>query len=536
MRRFAIASVVTLVGVIGCLGDDPASSSPSSSSSGAEGGTALGAPCNATTPCSGGGVCVDGVCCENACSGVCEACNGEGRCLPVSGAPKHGACNGEATGPCSGTCDGTDRSACKYPEVACGPAPSCAGGTVTPASHCKAGSCEALPTQKCSLGCFQEGCLGVKQVAAGSLHACALLTDGKVRCWGSNTSGQAGQDPATDPVKSPVEVAGLSDVKAIAAASSATCALMADGTVSCWGYNGGGQLGRGAGTDTTPHYKSAPVTGISGATFLSTGVGAHFCAIVAGGEIRCWGGNDYGQLGNGTTASPGSTTPVVVCQPPASSSSCTPSAGATFVTAGDRHTCAIFAGDKVACWGRGTSGELGRATSANDKYPDFVAPSLAAKYLSAGKQQTCAVDATGAVECWGTNDEGSLGNGSSTGTVVAPTPVCTKDDCTTHLAGSTAVTTFAASSCAISSGAVKCWGTNTGGQLGDGSATSSQTVAATSAILTGAEYVASGGAVHFAVVTEGANRDLRCWGNETSYECGVGKATVPRKTPVSPAW
>ncbi len=472
------------------------------------------------------------MCCESACNGVCEACDAAGKCMPVSGAPKHGKCDGDASGPCAGTCDGTMRDACTYPDVECGSA-SCAAGTATLAPRCKAGTCPAPTTQKCTLGCFEDGCLGVQQVAAGYYHTCALLTDGKVRCWGANDYGESGQGTTGTgaDVKTPTEVLNLSNAKGIAATFSTTCALMGDGSVRCWGNNTGGQLGRGT-TDTNPHPEHAPVTGIAGATFLRGSSGGHFCAIVAGGESRCWGGNGAGQLGDGTSGGSKST-PVTVCQP--GGAACPKSSGATFVVGGDGHTCAIFAGDKVACWGSNNAGELGRPSSASDKDPDFVTPSFTAKYLTAGNQATCAVDTAGVVHCWGSNNLGALGNGSASGST-SPGPVCTKQDCSTHLGGAIGVSTYDESTCAVANGAVKCWGTNFGGQLGDGNATASQNYAATSAIASGAAYVASGGGAHFAIVVDGANRDLRCWGSESRYQCGVGTTTEPRKTPVAPTW
>ena len=179
-----------------CVGEDPVTSStlPPGSSGDDGGATALGAACDAASPCTTG-VCVDGVCCESACDGVCEACDAAGKCVPVTGAPKHGKCDGEASGPCAGSCDGTQRDACAYPEVECGAA-SCAAGTAALAPRCKAGTCPAPTTQKCALGCFEEGCLGVQQVAGGYYHTCALLTDGKVRCWGANDAGESGQGAA----------------------------------------------------------------------------------------------------------------------------------------------------------------------------------------------------------------------------------------------------------------------------------------------------------------------------------------------------
>jgi alpha-tubulin suppressor-like RCC1 family protein len=377
----------------------------------------------------------------------------------------------------------------------------------------------------------------VQQVAGGYYHTCAALTDGKVRCWGNNDSGESGQTvTAGQDIHPPAEVGGLTNVTGIAASFSTTCALLGGGTVECWGYNGGQQLGRGGTTnDTTPHPEHQPVVGLTGATFLRGSTGGHFCAIVAGGQVKCWGGNGSGQLGDGSSGG-FKGTPVTVCAPGTTALPCSPMTGATFVVGGDSHTCAIVAGGKVACWGDDGQGELGRPSSANNKFPDFVSTAgFTAKYLTAGNQTTCAVDGAGVAQCWGSNGLGVIGNATTGAAVTAPTPVCTKQDCSTHLDVSTGVTTYDESACGISNGAVKCWGTNTAGQLGDGAATASQSYAASTAIASGAVYVASGGQANFAIVVNGASRDLLCWGADARHQCGLATAQA-RKTPVSPAW
>ena len=125
-------------------------------------------------------------------------------------------------------------------------------------------------------------------------------------------------------------------------------------------------------------------------------------------------------------------------------------------------------------------------------FPAFVAGGLTATYLTAGNQITCAASG-GAAKCFGGNGLGRLGDGLDDGDRSTPTAVCTKQDCSTHLSGVTAVTTFDESSCALAGGAVRCWGVNTGGQLGDGNASASQNYAATQAIAGGAVAVSSGG-------------------------------------------
>jgi len=520
-----IATFVTLFAA--CVGDDP-TFTPTSPA--ADGGTVPGATCDGATPCAGGAPCVDNFCCDSPCTGTCEACNlagKEGRCSPLQGKPRRGACDGDQTGACAGTCDGTKGASCTYPEVACG-AGSCAGGSATLPTTCKAGVCQKADQQACTLGCLEDGCLGVKQVAGGYYHTCAVLTDKKVRCWGGNDAGQTG-DVSPAIVPTPQEVSGLSNVVQVAATFGSTCALLEDKTVKCFGGNGSGQLGIGV-VDADKHATPMPVVGLTDVVFLAGSSGGHFCAITTSGAIKCWGGNASGQLGDGTIT-PNKPSPVTVCQPGVAP--CAASSGATFVVGGDNHTCATFAGGKVACWGGNAGGQLARPIAPNNPVPTFIVPDLTATYLTAGNRITCAASAGGA-KCWGNG--GLLGGGMTGADSPTPTSVCTKADCSTLLTGVTGVTTYDESACALAGGAVKCWGTNTGGQLGDGNASSSQSYAATSAIAAGAVSVASGGQANFAIVVDRANRDLRCWGNEGQSQCGTGTPDAARRTPVAPKW
>lgn len=519
--------------LVACVGDDPAPVGPADG--GVTAGKAIGEACAAGEACASGS-CVDGVCCDSPCAGVCEACDVPGRagqCTPVTGQPRHGACEGDASGACAGSCDGKQGDSCAYPEVECAPG-SCAAGVATLAAKCARGTCPAPTTQACALGCFEDGCLGVKQMTAGYSFACAVLTDGKVRCWGDNAYGQIGSVAAGPAQKTPLEVPGLTSVVSVAATFGTACALLADKTVTCWGSNSSGQLGQGA-VDTNVHATPAPVPGLTGVTFLAGSSGGTFCAIVDGGAIRCWGGNGVGQVGDGSSGAP-KPSPSTVCQPGSTATPCSPAVGATFVAGGDDHTCAVLAGGQVACWGGNGFAQLGRAAdNVAHPFPAVIA-GLTATHLTGGNRMTCAASGGGA-KCWGANGAGRLGNGTNDTAQVTPVSVCTKQDCSTLLTNVTAVSTYDISVCALAGGAVKCWGDNTDGQLGDGNATTSQNFAASTAIAGGAVQVVSGGQTNYAVVVDGANRDVRCWGTDGQGECGDdAPAGTERKTPIGPKW
>jgi len=149
------------------------------------------------------------------------------------------------------------------------------------------------------------GLTGVKAIAAGSFHACALLDDGTVACWGDNSSGQLG-DGTQNSSPTPVTVGNLGHAVAIATTADSTCAIVADGSVQCWGVD-------------LAKLKPNVVPGVSGASALSVAE-LSTCAVVTGGQIRCWGDDTAGQLGDGLNPSdmtnPYSATPVTVVAGP----------------------------------------------------------------------------------------------------------------------------------------------------------------------------------------------------------------------------
>jgi len=184
------------------------------------------------------------------------------------------------------------------------------------------------------------------------------------------------------------------------------CAVVAAGNVYCWGDNWSGSLGSGTPSTGLSRATAAPVVGIggigllTGATKVSSGSDETVCAIVDDGAVACWGDNHTGELGNGSTAT-FSNTPVAV----------TGLTGATDISVGFDHVCAVVTGGAVQCWGNNNYGQLGNGTTALRREPAPVTGIQGATRVSAGKSATCALLADGSVRCWGSEQFGQLGNG-----------------------------------------------------------------------------------------------------------------------------
>lgn len=359
---------------------------------------------------------------------------------------------------------------------------------------------------------------GVTAIVTGGNHSCALRTDGALRCWGRNSNGQLG-DGTTDEQLIPVTVTGLSATPtALAAGDGHTCALLQDGSVTCWGRNDHGQIGDGT---TTERLLPTPVTALGGSAVEITAGYAHTCARLSDGSVRCWGQNGDGQLGNDSLSD--SSTPVTVSGL---------SRSATALTAGFYHTCAVLSDGDVECWGDNARGQLGDETRDDRRTPVAVrdlSDDIAA--LAAGRYHTCALAIDGDVHCWGSSSRGQLGTGSleSSRTPVRLTTL-----------GSDAIALAAGEehTCAIlQSNAVRCWGSNRDRQLGDG-APGSYSVPqfliperATGALtpLNRIPQIAAG-RYHACLITP--SRGVQCWGRNSDGQLGDG-TELPRSTPTN---
>jgi len=339
----------------------------------------------------------------------------------------------------------------------------------------------AVTTQASAEQASQPGWAPAAGLDAGTNHTCALLTDGGVRCWGFSGDGQLGYanrntigDDDTPASAGPVDFGAGRTATAISVGDYHTCALLDNGTVECWGFGADGRLGYGnirdVGDDETP--------GSVGPVFLGTGRtaraisagGAHTCALLDNGSVRCWGYGFAGQLGYanqftvGNTQTPGMVGPVDLGGHTAKA-----------ISAGGSHTCALLEDDSVRCWGSNSFGQLGYGND-NDigdtETPGSAGPvnfglGRTATAISAGGSHTCALLNDASVRCWGLGRNGQLGYGetSNIGDSARPNlagPVNLGSD-----RSALAISAGRAHTCArLDDGSVRCWGNGGNGRLG----------------------------------------------------------------------
>ena len=276
----------------------------------------------------------------------------------------------------------------------------------------------------------------------------------------------------------------LRGVTQISAGFDQTCALLTAGAVRCWGGNSYGQLG-----DGTIIGSALPVevSGLGAATQVSAG-NLRSCSVLVGGSVDCWGLVGHpADFSNAHVATPiGGVT------------------NALQVALGVQSSCALTDGGVVECWGYMLGGSFDRSAT-----PQTIAGLSGATQFSVGFRHACAVTVGGAATCVGLGNDGQLGDGSIT-------------DAKQVSAGSR-------HTCIVTTGgAVKCWGWNVAGQLGDGTTNnSSSPVVATG--VTGATQVASGSTHTCAIVGKAA---VKCWGSNLFGQLGDG-TTVNSNVPVS---
>jgi alpha-tubulin suppressor-like RCC1 family protein len=240
----------------------------------------------------------------------------------------------------------------------------------------------------------------VVSVEAGGNQTCVVTAAGGVKCWGLNGSGELGNGTSEDSM-TPVDVIGLeSGVVAVSVTDSRACAVTATGSVKCWGYKWYGQEAGMVNFNTTP----VELPGLSGGVAaISLGYN-HGCALMTTGGVKCWGFNSLGQLGDGSTKEE-SATPVDVVDLDSK---------ITAISLGTNHACALTVSGGVKCWGDNNWGQLGNGTRQPSNIPLYVTGlESGVTAISAGSAQSCALMVSGGVKCWGSNQSGTLGDGTT---------------------------------------------------------------------------------------------------------------------------
>ena len=293
---------------------------------------------------------------------------------------------------------------------------------------------------------------GIKQVAMGYNHACAISQTGSVSCWGDNSKGQIG-DGTTSFRAQATPVVGLSaKVTQLALTYQSSCALLETGAVQCWGGNSQGELGVGISAKITQSSTPKNAVLLSNITLKRLVSGRqHLCGITNNDTVVCWGWNDLGQLGlTDTTAR---YIPTVVT---------TAGTGIKQLAAGYGHTC-VARTNETLCWGDNSKGQLGDGTTTSSSNPVTVSALSGVTELTLGKEHSCAVLATNASYCWGSRQAGQTAQ-TVDAAILDKTPVVIASLTTKH-----SISAGDFHTCSIGEGgAVKCWGNNELGQLGDG--------------------------------------------------------------------
>jgi alpha-tubulin suppressor-like RCC1 family protein len=391
-------------------------------------------------------------------------------------------------------------------------------------------SCRACTTD-CKFACGGRGCAEVKKLALGYEHSCALTTDGQVACWGASSFGRLGRDASTD-----FAVARLNprvtDVHDIAAGAQHTCAILGkDRELWCWGSNEFGQLGAGVQSAPLQTFTAAAVrvealdgsAGMTGVSVVDASK-SHTCAVLAAGDLLCFGLQTDGRLGNLQT---GEAIGGVRRAFRNERAYVVPSSGATVivgdrvtdiagVSLGEKHGCSLTKTGTVECWGDNTYGQLGEIELPNSASLRAVTGlPTPVKAVSAGRYHTCALTPDG-VYCWGMDTFGRLGNrGDKAGR--GPAKVVGVDDAVEVGAG------FQSTCVRRSNGAVICWGDDAAGELGpnDGASFSGLLPTLNSQ---GSEFafLAVGDQHSCAIRADG---QVLCWGANGYGQLGAGTAS-----------
>ncbi len=332
------------------------------------------------------------------------------------------------------------------------------------------------------------------QIYTNQQRSCALLDDGRIKCWGVNRTGQLGlgdvnprgDDPNEMGENLPTVDLGLERAISLSVGFGHTCALFESGKIKCWGFNGFGQLGLGNvrnwGDNPNEMGENLPFTDLGREKPISLSIGGthHTCALFKEGRVKCWGNNDYGRLGLGDIEMRGDDPGEMGVNLPYIDLG---NDKVVSLVSGFAHTCAQFQSGGIKCWGRNGYGQLGlgdRSDRGDD--PSEMGENL--PYIDLGEEKvisvacgfdhTCALLESGRAKCWGINKFGQLGLGDTQNRGDNPGEMGQNLDFV-DLGDEKALSLIAGYryTCALlENQRVKCWGGNLVGELGMGHNTS----------------------------------------------------------------
>lgn len=338
-------------------------------------------------------------------------------------------------------------------------------------------------------------------IAAGGFHAIATKTDGTLLSWGGDGVGQLGNNPTILFNEfTPVAVVGATDIVAVAAGYVHSLALKADGTVLAWGNDAGGQLGNDAALED----KAVPVP-VSGATgIIAISAGYYFSlALKSDGTMLAWGNNSRGQLGDSAIKAD-KPTPVAV----------NGASDIVAIAAGSEHSLALKADGTMLAWGLDLEGALGdNAPLLDQTLPVPVANAVGIVSIAAGTSHSLALTSSGNVLAWGSDFGGQLGD--NVAKVNKSTPVLVN--------GASQIMAIAGglfhSLALTSSGTMLAWGSDTYGELGDGTQVNPQGLPVNVENVSNIVSIAAGGHFSLALKSDGT---LQSWGYDNAGQLGNG--------------
>lgn len=341
-------------------------------------------------------------------------------------------------------------------------------------------------------------------LVAGDQHVCAIGIDSSTYCWGYNLQGQLGNG-TNDDRSQPTLVQTDRPFASLTAGRYFTCGL-SDGEASCWGDNSAGQLGNGeSGGGGSDADSPVPVQVVTDLRFTALASGQlHVCGLTADAEVHCWGAGSSGQLGSAST--PGGQAVPVRAELDAGI--------ASLATGSDSNMCGLTGDGAAWCWGSNAFGQLGTGDKYNNSQPvpQAVGGGLVFEYLGLGAAFVCGLEPGGAVACWGSNSAGQLGDGT-TEERLGPVPVDTDVSFASLAVGSEHV-------CGLDGdGVAYCWGSNAFGQLGD--ATSGGQVLTPQPVTGGLRFASLTAGEEFTCGI-GSDGAAYCWGSNRSGWLGDG--------------